>query len=222
MRKMQINRWTVLKVLLTVGLVIFCLGVWPGYLIHTYWTADLHTSDISQTQLLATGDIVRQYFLPEDSWLSKIKIALVFDESEVNGEILNFTLVDDTGRDICSREIYFNEIEDSSYFDIAVEEKLNPGSEYMWSLTMHEPTTFQYAVLCTGDVNGNARENRSLSVNGADTQRNAVNQYVYYAHYDKAVIIGGFWAGAVLVWLLLLELTDRADSLFERKKHVKE
>lgn len=222
MRKKQINRWTVLKFLLTAGLVIFCLGVWPGYLIHTYWTADLHTSDISQTPWLSAGDTVQQIFLPEDSWLSKIKIALVFDESEVAGEFLNFTLRDDTGRDICSREINFSGIENSSYFDIAVEKKLNPGNEYTWSLTMHEPTTLQYAVLCTEDVNGNARENQTLSVNSANTQENAVNQYVYYAHYDKAVIIGGFWIGVVLVWLFLLELTDRTESLFERKKHVKE
>lgn len=211
--------WLGLKVLLTVGLVVFCAGVWPGWLIHTYKMAELYTEDISQTPWLSAGDVALQYFYPEDSRLSKMKIALAFDESAVEGEYLILEIQDETGGRICSREIYFDQIESGCYFDVVVEEKVRPGGEYAWALSLPDEAQLEYAVLCTGDAAGNAVENRVLLINGEDVGGNAINQYEYYAHYDKAVIIGGFWVGALLVWLVLLELTDRAKGLVERKRH---
>ncbi len=219
MRENGKNRWVWLglKVLLTVGLVVFCAGVWPGYLIHTAKVAELYTEDISQTPWLSAGDVALQYFYPEDRWLSKIKIALAFDESAAKGEYLNFEIQDETGGKVCGREIYFDQIESGCYFEAAVKEKLKPGKEYAWMLSLPEESRLEYAVLCTGDAAGNAVENQVLLINGRDAERNAINQYEYYAHYDKAVIIGGFWTGALLVWLVLLELTDRVKGLVERK-----
>ena len=218
MRKTQNIGWLLVRLLLTAGLAVFCLGAWPGYLFHTYQMTELYTADIAEMPLLSTGEVVQQRFSPADNVLSRIRAALIFDEAAVAEEYVDFTLWNEKGMSLCSRKIYFNNIESGKYFDIAVDTRLKPRSEYVWTLTMPEPTNLQYTVLCTEDVNGNAQENKTLLINGEDTQKNAVNQYEYYAHYDKAVIIGGFWTGAFLVWLLLLELTDRAEDFLERKK----
>lgn len=219
MRQIRFNRWHAVKALLTVGLIVFCTGVWPGYLIHTYQVEALFTSDIAEMQWLSTGDVVQQLFSPVHGRLAKIRAAVEFDESAAEEEYLNFTLWDENEKHICNKKIYFNQIESGHYFDITVNKKLDPQKEYVWTLTLGEPTDLQYAVLCTYDIDGNAQENHTLLINGEDTGSNAVNMYEYYAHYDKAVILGGFWTGAALVWLLLLELTDRAEGFFERKKN---
>ncbi len=221
MRKNKKSRgiWLGLKLLFTAVFAVFCAGVWPGWLIHTYKMAELYTVDISQTRWLSAGDVALQYFYPEDSRLSKIKIALAFDEAEANEERLLFEMQDENGGRVCVREIRFDQIESGCYFDVSVEEKVKTGGEYAWSLSLPEESQMQYAVLCTGDAAGNAVENQVLLINGEDVRGSAVNQYEYYAHYDKAVIIGGFWLGALLVWLLFLELTDRAEGLVERMCH---
>lgn len=211
--------WLGLKLLLAGALAAFCAGVWPGYLIHTYKMAERYTADIRQTPPLSAGDVAAQYFCPEDSRLSMIKLALAFDESAVEEEYLLFELQDEDGVRICSNRIYFEQIENGCYFDVAVDRKLKPGKTYVWTLSMPEETALKYAVLCTGDAAGNALENQVLLIDGEAVEENAINQYEYYAYYDKAVIIGGFWVGALLVFLMLLELTDRARELVERKGH---
>lgn len=222
MREKKIVKWRWIKILLTVGLVVFCLGIWPGYLIHTYQMVDLYPSNVSQTQWLSTGDVVKQYFVPVKSRISKIEMALEFDKSVVSDEYLDFTILNDAGTSICSKEIFFSQINESHFFDIVVKEKFDPGHEYVWTLTMSEPTGLQYAVLCADDINGYVTENKALLINEEDTHGGAVNMYEYYEHYDKVVIIGGFWTGAILVWLLLLEFTDRAERFLERKKNDRE
>lgn len=224
MREMRENEkyrwiWLGLKALFTVGLTVFCAGVWPGWLIHTYKTAELYTGDIWQTPWLSTGDTALQYFYPEDSRLSRIKIALAFDESVAQGAYLIFEIQDENGGQVCNQEIFFDQIESGCYFDVAVEEKVKTGGEYAWMLSLPDEAWLEYAVLCTGDAAGNAVENQVLLINGEDAGGNAINQYEYYAHYDKAVVIGGFWLGALLVWMVLLEFTDRTKDLVERKRH---
>lgn len=217
---MRINSkigWHVVRVLLTAGLVMFCMGAWPGYLFHTYQTVELYTADVVLTPWLSSGDMVQQHFSPTGNMLSKVRVAVSFDVGAVTEEYLVFTLWNESGKSLCERKIYFNQIESDNYFDVFLDTRVKSQEEYVWSLMLTEPTDLQYAVLCTDDVNGNAQENHSLLVNSEDTQYNAVNQYEYYAHYDKAVIVGGFWAGAFLVWLLLSELLDRAQHFFERK-----
>ncbi len=214
--------WPGLKILFTVALVVFCAGVWPGYLFHTYKTAERYTVDISQTQWLSAGDVALQYFYPEDGRLSTVKIALAFDEGMPEGEYLYFDMQDENGVQVCRREIYFDQIESGCYFDVEVEAKVKPGGEYAWTLSLPDDSQAEYAVLCTGDTAGNAVENQVLLIDGEDAGGNAINQYEYYAHYEKAVIIGGFWTGALLVWLALLELADRWKGFVERKYYDEE
>lgn len=213
------GRFIIIKALLTAGLAVFCLGVWPGYLIHTEQKVDLYPQNVWQTQWLFAGDVAEQSFSPVYGRLLRIKAAVVFDESAVDGEYLQFTLYDDTGKKVSGKKIYFDEIESRYFFDIAVGKKLDPGRIYTWTLTMPDETELQYALFYTEEASGIIIENSMLSVNGESTQGIAVNQYDYYAHYDKSIIVGKYWTGAVLIWLLLLELTDRAAEYFKRKEH---
>lgn len=77
---------------------------------------------------------------------------------------------------------------------------------------------YQYTVYCQTAEDIVSAENLSLWINGEDTGNNALNLYEYYAHHDKAVIIGSFWAGALLVWLILLEVVDRAEYFMEGRR----
>lgn len=219
MRQTRITGWSAVKVLLTVTLIIFCAGVWPGYLFHTYQTVDSYPNNVAQTQWLSVGDTVQQHFSPVYSRSFKIRMALDFDESVVDDEYLRFTLLDDTGANIYDKEIYFNQISSDFYFDIEVRQKLDTQREYVWTLTMPEDTRLQYAVLCVDDVNTNIPENKALLINDKSTQNKSLNEYNYYAHYDKPTIIGDFWIGAFLVWSLMLELTDRTENFLKRKKN---
>lgn len=222
MKLIQRAGWgIIIKALLTGGLVVFCLGAWPGYLIHTYQTVDLYPQNVWQTPWLSTGDVAEQSFSPVYSRLQRIKAAVAFDESMVTEEYLQFTLYDDTDKKVYTKKIYFKKIHNRLYFDIVVEKKLDPRREYTWTLTMPDATGLQYALLYTEDTSGTIQENSVLSINAESTQGNAVNQYDYYAHYDKTTIVGKYWAGAVLIWILLLELTDRAEEYFKRNEHGK-
>lgn len=213
----QITRWIIVKILLTVGLAAFCLGVWPGYLFRTYQTIPSN-GGAQLTSWLSAHDVIQQQFSPSYSWLSRIKAAVAFDENMFTDEYLIFELWDESGKCLCSREIYFNQIDDSIYFDISVNKRLKPGRQYVWTLTLSEPAELQYALLISDNADNNSGDNDTLFINGEDTHKNALSPYEYYAHYDKAQIIGGFWIGAILVWLLLLEVADRAESLSKRKK----
>lgn len=214
--KTHINIWFVLKVILSVGLAIFCFGVWPGHLIHTDRAIELYTGNTRPSQWLTSEDTAQQYFSPENSWLSRIKAAIVFDMT-VDDEYLNFTLWDGKGKSICTRKIYFSQIVSGGYFDIPINKKLVQGGEYVWTLTLPATFDLQYAVLITDDAAHNAQEDISLVINDLNTPYSAVNMYFYYTYFDKAEIIGGFWFGAFIIWLLLLELTDRAERFYERK-----
>ena len=217
MIRFHITRWILMKILLTAGLIVFCLEVWPGYLLHTNRAVWLIPGDVQQTPWLSVDDMIQQHFSPSGKWLSQIMTAVVFDENMTTDEYLIFSLWDETGKCLCSREIYFYQIENSNYFDIPINKKLKPGHQYVWTFTLAEPTELQYALMI-GNIDSNASENCSLLINGEDTQQNAMSQYEYYDHYDKAQIFGGFWVGAIMIWLLLLEATDRAERLFKRKK----
>lgn len=210
--KTHISIWLVIKVILTVGLAIFCFGVWPGHLIHTDRAVELYTGNYVPPQWLTSKDTAQQFFSPENSWLSRIKAAVVFDMA-ADEEYLNFTLWDRKGKSICTRKIYFSQIESGGYFDIPINKKLIPGDEYVWTLTLPAAFDLQYAVLATDDAYHNAQEDISLVINGSSTPYNAVNMYFYHAYYDKVQIIGGFWIGGLMVWLVLMELTDRIKSL---------
>lgn len=213
--------WIGLRVLFSAGLIIFCVGVWPGYLVHTYKMDTMFTSQVFLTPWLSTGDVVQQYFCPQDSRLSKIKIALAFDESAVTEEYLLFEIQDKNGQPLYNSKIFFDQIESDHYFDVDVGgKKLKTHEVYTWTLTLPNGRGTEYAVLCQvpTDTIKVAVENQTLFINDEEMPSIALNLYEYYAHYDKSVIIGGFWIGALLVWLILMEVTDRAEQFCEGKK----
>lgn len=205
--------WIVVRIFLVMSFCVFCAGAWPGYLFHTYKTTGELTAVVEWTQWLSAEDVVRQHFVPQGSWLSKIMVALSFNEDVVTDEYLIFGIEDDRGNKFFDNEVYFREIEDSKYFEISVEKKLDPRREYVWTLSLPEGTVMEYAVMCAD----NTAENKQLLIGSERMRINALNQYEYYAHYDKSVIIGGFWVGALLALLALLEFADWMEHRTKEK-----
>lgn len=209
--------WIGIRVLLSAGLVLFCLSVWPGYAFHTYLTVTKYTNQVIQTPWLSAGDVVQQYFYPQYSRLSKINMAFIFDENAATGEYVIFEIKDKKGESICRREIYFNQIRSDCYFDIDVGgQKLKPHEEYMWTLALPSGGAMEYSVMCQTAEDIVSVENQTLWINGEDTQSNALNLYEYWKHLDKATIIGGFWTGALLVYLILLEVIGRVEDYISK------
>lgn len=140
--------WTGIRVVLLAALGLFCLGVWPGYVFHTYFTALKYTSQIIETPRLSDGDVVQQCFCPQFGRLSKIKMALGFDEEEAAGKYLLFEIKDSNGKSLCSREIHFDQIQSSLYFDVDIGGKsLKPYEKYVWTLTMQNGGVSVYRLL---------------------------------------------------------------------------
>lgn len=210
--------WIGIRALLLAGLVLFCISVWPGYAFHSYLEITKYTSQVTQTSWLAAGDVVQQYFYPQYSRLSKIKMAFLFDENAAAEEYVIFEIKDKKGESIYRREIYFDQISSDCYFDIDVGgKKLKPREEYIWTLALPDGAAMDYSVMCQTAEDIISDENQTLWINGVDTQSNALNLYEYWKHPDKATIIGGFWTGALLVYLIFLEIVGRVEDYMKRK-----
>ena len=216
MKKIKLSKWKVFKLFLILSFILFCLGAWPGYFFHDHQTPDLHPRDVILTQWVSGGDVVQQSFLPEFGRMCYLKLALAFDSDVAANDVIEFTVRDETDRVIYKREIFFDQIESRSLFDVPLPVNLKANKEYVWTLSASEDSNVQYAVLCTRDDINSIAENQSLMINGEDSHSVALNQYNYRAHYDKAIIIGCFWAGGALVLLIILELIDRMELSFTR------
>ena len=219
MKRGKNSKLIAVRVLLTLLLVSFCLGVWPGYLFHTYKKENRYTTNVFQSVSLKPGESAKQWFVPADKWISRISLAVAYDEQYGTEDRFTFAIKDEQGKTILEEELYFGEIENGSFCSISVDQKVKPNKLYCWQLFVPEDIQSECAILCTEDTNGNAVENRELYIADVQSVGNALNQYEYYAHRDKVVIIGGYWAGALMVYLFLLELVHRLEEAVWRKKN---
>lgn len=219
MKQRKKNRMTGARIALTLLLICFCAGVWPGYLFHTFETENRYTTNVFESVSIKAGESAKQWFVPRDKWISRIKLAVVYDDRVLDDDRFQFAILDEQGKTVMEEELYFSNIENGGFFSVSVDQKVKPDKMYCWKLFMPEDARITCSLLCTEDTNGNAVENRTLDIADSQSVGSALNQYEYYAHHDKMVIIGGYWAGAVVIYLLLLEVVHRLEEAVWRKNH---
>lgn len=205
--------------LLTIVLIVFCLGVWPGYFIHDFYLSKTSSVHGELTQILENGELVVQYFIPQATHLGSIQFVLSYEEEKAEEQILTFLLCEENGKEILTKEVPIKEIKRKLYYDMPVNKRLKPGQIYYWALVMPADLDASCSVMYTNVVEDQAPENLYFTINdqlsGGETAQ-TVSQYNYYAHPDKAVILGVYWISAFLVYLVALEIVDR---IFKRNKN---
>ena len=120
-----------------------------------------------------------------------------------------------------SREIALSDMTSERYYVMPIEKTLSTKKIYHWTLTVPENSGCDIRFMYGEHGGGMAPENVRLERNGyllgaEDAQATA--QYVYKIHPDKIVIIGGYWLGNVLIYLLLMEAVDRVLKKLSKEK----
>lgn len=209
-----------IKGILTLILFLFCLSVWPGYLIHDYDLSRTISEGALFTEVLKDSDIIIQYFSPQKVLLSDIEFAIDYEEQN-KGEILLFTLCNEEGKELFSCSIPMEEIEAGSYYSVPVRQRLKVGEIYYWSLSAPEGWRGGCRLMYTPIVANQALENLHMEVSGQlydpETYQ-SVSQYNYIVHKDKAVIAGTYWTGAIVLYLIMMELIDRLFQYIYKKR----
>ena len=75
----------------------------------------------------------------------------------------------------------------------------------------------QYPVYVCGVAPENIRLERNGGLFAAEDAQ-ATTRYYYKIHPDKVIIIGGYWLGNALIYLILLETMNKAFKYWRNKK----
>jgi len=200
-------------------LIGFILCVWPGYLAHDYYVSRTFTERGESSDVLIPQSVIVQYFVPQRSYLANIELELLFNEENAEDETVRFTLCEGSGREIFSREIMLEQMESDSYYNIEIHKRLKAGETYFWTLECPDAESIGMQVMYTNHLTDQAPENTLFVLN--DEQYGEISQtlsqYTYLIHPDKIIIIGGYWTGAVLVYIIIMDILSR----FLKPKQVK-
>lgn len=203
----------IIKSVWTVLLLAFLLSVWPGYFINI--EAVLGKTDLSGEKLVA--DIqeeaqVSQYFRPQQTHLAGIKFAIGFDDVETGEKRIVFMLCKEDGEVMKSQEILLSEISSGGYYEVEINKRVNRKEIYYWTIIL--PSDFECKVIYTDIAAAKAPENMALFVNGQmyPETAQAISEYEYYVHPDKADILGKYWISAILIYLVGLEIINRINA----------
>lgn len=216
MKKRPWGIWAV-KGVLTVALIICILCVWPGYLIHDEYVSESKSARYEPTYVLAPGDVTAQYFVPQRSHMSGIDLAIIFDDKYARDESIRFVLREESGQEILSRDIMLEQVESGCYYTVEIDKKLNADETYYWELVVPDTENLDLQIMYTNHLTDQAAENTLFLLNdekygdyGDITQ--SVSQYVYLSHPDKIIIIGQYWAGAVLIYIICMDIVSRISK----------
>lgn len=204
----------VIKVILTALLIGFCFSAWPGYLIHDLYQSRTLSERYEPTEELAPQSIVTQYFVPQRSHLSAIEFAILFDQKKIKDEAIRFLVYDAAGEEILSRDIMLDQMESENYYKVHIEEKLNAGETYSWVIECPDADNIGLKIMYTNHLGDQAPENALFLLNNekygdyGDVTK-SISQYTYLIHLDKIEIIGKYWAGALLVYIICLDILSR-------------
>lgn len=201
------------KGLLTLLLIVSELAIWPGYLVHNAYLSSSYSEYAVYSEPITEETQITQYFQPLYSRLDQIEFALGFVQEAAGDQKLSFGLYDEKGTEMLSQEIPLQDMTAEHYYTIPIEKRLSTKKMYHWTLTVPENSGCDICFMYGEHGNGMAPENIRLERNGdlfgADDAQ-ATARYSYEIHPDKIVIIGGYWMGNALIYLLLMEVLDRA------------
>ena len=209
------------KGILTLLLIIAELSIWPGYLVHDSYLSASYSEYAVFSEPVTEETEITQYFQPLYSKLDQLEFVLGFNQETAGDRKVRFALYDENGTEMMSREIALNDMTSERYYVMPIEKTLSTKKIYHWTLTVPENSGCDIRFMYGEHGGGMAPENVRLERNGylfgaEDAQATA--QYVYKIHPDKIVIIGGYWLGNVLIYLLLMEAVDRVLKKLSKEK----
>ena len=209
-KKVEKKLWAA-RCVLTVLLIGFMLWAWPGYLAHDYYISETLSNRYEPTEVLSGQSTVTQYFIPQDTHLASIHIAVIFDSANVEDETIEFTLYEESGREILSEVIPLKQLYSGHYYDIKINKRVKTDQEYYWVLSAPESGLANLQVMFTGHLADQAPDNTLFLLNDKPIHDTAqsVSEYIYLSHPDKIIIICGYWISAILVYIIGLDLANR-------------
>lgn len=211
--------WAI-RCILTVVLVGFILCVWPGYLAHDHYVSRTFSERHEFSDALFPQSVMTQYFVPQRSHLCGIEFAILFNEEKAGNEAVRFILCDEAGREIFSQEILLEQMHSGWYYNVEIDERLKAGETYSWTLECPDAEDIELRVMYTNHLADQAAENALFMLNDAQygeiTQ--TISQYTYLIHSDKIIIIGEYWAGAVLIYIICMDIVSR----FPKRKQIQD
>ena len=152
-----------------------------------------------------------QYFIPQNTRLGEIMFAAVFNGEYPEGAEIGFVLCEESGKEIFSQKIPLDQMESSRYYSVAVNQKVKTGQKYYWVLTGPAGADTDFQIMYTNHEEDQAPENELFLVQEEQIGESAqsVSQYTYMVHPDKIIVIGGYWLGALLVYLFCMDVANR-------------
>ncbi len=209
------------KGILTLLLIIAELSIWPGYLVHDSYLSASYSEYAVFSEPVTEETEITQYFQPLYSQMDQLEFVLEFNQEAAGDRKVRFALYDENGTEMMSREIALSDMTSERYYVMPIEKTLSTKKIYHWTLTVPENSGCDIRFMYGEHGGGMAPENVRLERNGylfgaEDAQATA--QYVYKIHPDKIVIIGGYWLGNVLIYLLLMEAVDRVLKKLSKEK----
>ena len=209
------------KGILTLLLIIAELSIWPGYLVHDSYLSASYSEYAVFSEPVTEETEITQYFQPLYSKLDQLEFVLGFNQEAAGDRKVRCALYDENETEMMSREIALSDMMSERYYVMPIEKTLSTKKIYHWTLTVPENSGCDIRFMYGEHGGGMAPENVRLERNGylfgaEDAQATA--QYVYKIHPDKIVIIGGYWLGNVLIYLLLMEAVDRVLKKLSKEK----
>lgn len=204
------NLWIV-RGIITILFIGLILWAWPGYLAHDYYVSKTSSVHYEDTKIPPDYSIVTQYFVPQKTHLANIQFAVLFEEESVEDEKITFTLCEESGKEIFSKVIRLRDLESGCYYDVKYYCRLKTDQVYYWQLVGTETDDLNLRLMCTNYTEDQAPENTLFLLNenqvGENTQ--TVSQYTYLVHPDKIVIVGGYWMGFVMLYIICMDVATR-------------
>lgn len=207
------------RCILTVLLAGCMLGVWPGYLVHDDYVSRTISDRSEAADVPAPRSAVTQYFVPRQGHMARMEFAVLFDEEKAGDSAVRFALCEESGREIFSREILLEQMESGMYYGIRIDRPLKAGGTYSWTLVSPDAEDIGFQVMYTNHLDDQAPEN-TLFLLGEEQYgeiAQTVSQYTYRTHPDKIIILGKYWLGAVLAYIVCMDMVNRLAEAGRKK-----
>lgn len=197
--------------ILTILLMGFMLCAWPGYLAHDSYVSKTNSIHYKCTDILSDHCVMIQHFVPQKTYLSGIQFAVSFEGADTEHAEVEFILCEGSGKELFSETLRLEEMESDCYYEVEVDRWVKAGREYYWAIVSPETDRAGFRVMYTDHIEDQAPENSMVLLNDSPVGENVqtISQYVYYVHPDRVIVFGGYWMGAILVYIICMDLAAR-------------